>query len=113
MNAHIQIDTGSATPVTETKPSLAQLLQAHQKITDLIGTALPGHAADTLREAAEDLLYDVSMARAATWDEFGRKVQLMVDQTTEDSNEFWLTAIQEGVFWDLKHLNGEIPQATE
>jgi hypothetical protein len=107
MNSHVRIDTESATPVTETKPSLAQLLEAHQKITDLIGTALSTCVVDNLREVAQDLLYEITLTRAASWAEFGRKVLLLVDETTEESHEGWLTAIQEGVFWDLKQLNGE------
>jgi hypothetical protein len=92
---------------------LSQLLQAHQKITDLGGAALPGHAVDSLRETAEEILYDITLTRAASWEEFGRKVLLLVDQTTEASHEGWLTAVQEGVYWDLKQLNGESAQAAE
>jgi hypothetical protein len=94
MNAHTQIDTESAAPITETKPSLSQLLEAHQKITDLVGTALPGHAVDSLRETAEGMPYDITLTRAASWEEFGRKVQILVDQTTEASHEGWLTAVR-------------------
>ncbi|MCS3503411.1 hypothetical protein M2189_007073 [Bradyrhizobium japonicum] len=86
---------------------LSQLLEAHQKITDLVGTALSSAAVDNLRETAEEVLYDITLTRAATWAEFGRKVQLLVDQTTEASHEGWLTAVQEGVYWDLRQLNGE------
>lgn len=112
MNSHVQFDTQSATPVTiKAAPSLSELLQAHQKITDLISTVPSGVGANNLREAAEELLYDITQARAATWEEFGRKVQILVDQTTEASHEGWLTAAQEGVYWDLKQLNGEAAKA--
>ncbi|MCS3895588.1 hypothetical protein M2171_004721 [Bradyrhizobium japonicum USDA 38] len=112
MNSHIQTDTKSATPVTiKAAPSLSELLQAHQKITGLISTASSKGVADNLREAAEELLYDITQARAATWEEFGRKVQILVDQTTEASHEGWLTAVQEGVYWDLEQLNGEAAKA--
>ncbi|MCP3402830.1 MULTISPECIES: hypothetical protein [unclassified Bradyrhizobium] len=66
---------------------------------------------DNLRKTAEEVLYDITLTRAASWEEFGRKVQLLVDQTTEASHEGWLTAVQEGVYWDLKQLNGESTQA--
>jgi hypothetical protein len=66
-----------------------------------------------LRETAEEMLYDITRTRAASWEEFGRKVQLLVDQTTEESHEGWLTAVQEGVYWDLKQLNGESAQVPE
>jgi hypothetical protein len=92
---------------------LSQLLQAHQKITEMASTVLPGHAVDSLRDTAEGVLYDITLARAASWEEFGRKVQILVDQTTEESHEGWLTAVQEGVYWDLKQLNGESAQAAE
>ncbi|MET4847007.1 hypothetical protein [Bradyrhizobium japonicum] len=91
MNSHVQIDTQSATPVTiKAAPSLSQLLQAHQKITDPISMVPSGVGANNLRETAEELLYDITQARAATWEEFGRKVQILVDQTTEASHEGWL-----------------------
>jgi hypothetical protein len=98
--------THSATKNTTAIP-LSHLLRAHQEITDLVGTALPGHAVDNLRETAEEMLYDITLTRATSWEEFGRKVLLLVDQTTEASHEGWLTAVQEGVYWDLKQLNGE------
>lgn len=91
--------------------ALSHLLQVHRKIADLIGGTLPGRPVNSLPEAAEELLYDIAMARAANWEEFGRKVQLLVDQTTGESHEGWLTAIQEGIYWDLKQLNGESTQA--
>jgi hypothetical protein len=110
MSIHQRIVAESAAPISETTPSLSQILQAHQKITDLVGTALPSSVIDNLREAAEEMLYKITLTRAASWEEFGRKVQLLVDKTTEESHEGWLTAVQEGVFWDLKHLNGESVQ---
>jgi hypothetical protein len=102
--------THSATKNTAAIP-LSHLLQAHQKITDLVGTALSSGVVDNLRKTAEEMLYDITLTRAASWEEFGRKVQLLVDQTTEASHEGWLTAVQEGVHWDLKQLNGESAQA--
>jgi hypothetical protein len=110
MNSHVRIDTQSAAPVTETKPSLCLLLQAHQKITDMVGASPSIYVAGNLREAAEAILYDITLTRATSWEEFGLKVQLLVDQTTEESHEGWLTAVQEGVYWDLKQLNGESAQ---
>lgn len=94
-------------PTTTIKaiPTLSQLLQAHQTIGDMIRSAPADPATDAFRSTAEALLYDI--ARAASWEEFGRKVQLLVDQTTEESHEGWLTSVQEGVYWDLKQLNGE------
>jgi hypothetical protein len=92
---------------------LSQLLESHRKITDLIKGALSGRVVDSLRESAEEVRYDITMARATSWEEFGRKVQLLVDETSEGAHEGWLTAVQEGVYWDLKQLNGELPQAAE
>jgi hypothetical protein len=113
MNAHVRIDTQPSVPVTEIKPTLSQLLYAHQRITRLSGTAPSSGAVDNLRETAEEMLYDITLTRATSWEEFGRKVLLLVDQTTEASHEGWLTAVQEGVFWDLKQLNGESHRASE
>lgn len=109
MNAHVQIDTAAPATITAA-PSLSRLLQAHQTIADLI-SALPAGSDGELRATADVLLWDISQARATSWDEFGRKVQLLVDQTTEESDDLWLTAVQEGVYWDLKQLNGETAAA--
>ncbi|MDA9410003.1 hypothetical protein XH80_25655 [Bradyrhizobium sp. CCBAU 45384] len=75
-------------------------------------TATPSDpVVDKFRATAEQMLLDITLARAATWEEFGQKVQLLVDQTTEKSDGHWLTAVQEGVYWDLKQLNGETAAA--
>lgn len=113
MNSHVRIDTQSATPVSdaEPRPSLGHLLQAHRNITDLVSGALSGGVVDSLRDAANEMLYDIASVRATSWEEFGRKVQLLVDETVEGACDGWLTAVREGVYWDLKRLNGELAQA--
>ncbi|MBH5371464.1 hypothetical protein [Bradyrhizobium glycinis] len=100
-------DAELSTPATvEAAPSLSQLLQAHRTIADMISTGTSA-GVDLLRTTAEEIRWDISLARAASWEEFGRKVQLLVDNTTEGASDGWLTAVQEGVYWDLKHLAGE------
>ncbi|EIG56179.1 hypothetical protein [Bradyrhizobium sp. WSM1253] len=37
----------------------------------------------------------------------GLVVQVFLNQTAEQSSDVWLTAVQEGVYWDLRQLNGE------
>jgi hypothetical protein len=46
--------------VENTSPRLSHLLQTHQKIADLVGGAA------NLREAAEEMLYDIAGVRATS-----------------------------------------------
>jgi hypothetical protein len=38
---------------------------------------------DDFRATAEAMRWDISSARATSWEEFGRKVQLLVENTTK------------------------------
>jgi len=73
----------------------------------MISAATRDPLVEKYRATAEALRWDISSARATSWEEFGQKVQLLVDNTTEGTGEDWLTAIQEGIYWDLQQLNGE------
>ncbi|MCA1488977.1 MULTISPECIES: hypothetical protein [unclassified Bradyrhizobium] len=97
----------STTGTVKSAPSLSQLLQAHKIVADMISAATRDPLVEKYRATAEALRWDISSARATSWEEFGQKVQLLVDNTTEGTGEDWLTAIQEGIYWDLQQLNGE------
>jgi hypothetical protein len=115
MNSHVRIDTESATLVTDTKPSLSQLLYTHEKLCNLARGPLSGGVVGQMRETAKDLLSEIASAPALSWPEFGKKVSLFFGELTNAPTDEWLEAIQLSVYDDIYRLNRtvELAQAAE
>jgi hypothetical protein len=93
--------------VDATTPTLSQLLYTHEKLENLARGSLSRQVIEQIENTAQGVLLEIGEARAQSWDEFERKLAVLLDDYNE-SNVF-LDVIRD----DIARLAGVMPELAQ